>query len=75
MVNFRFFGIFCGLSAVWVYISVPETRKVALEDMVHSPHHPAILIIQDHVFGDTEGEQEAIHRRQLLERLSFTEES
>ena len=25
---------------------------------------------QDHVFGDTEGEQEAIHRRQLLERLA-----
>jgi hypothetical protein len=30
----RFFGIFCGLSAVWVYLTVPETRQVALEDMV-----------------------------------------
>jgi hypothetical protein len=30
----RFFGTFCALSILWVYNSVPETRKVALEDMV-----------------------------------------
>jgi|SRR5579859_4877526 len=32
--TYLFFGIFCALSAIWVWTSVPETRQVALEDMV-----------------------------------------
>ena len=50
------------MSLVWVYFFVPETRKVALEDM-------------DRVFGDFEGEQETLRRRQLLRRLGFGETS
>jgi hypothetical protein len=65
-----FFGIFCGLSAVWVWLCVPETRQVALEDMVISVF---AKLIQDHVFGDTEGERENIHRRELLERIASAE--
>jgi hypothetical protein len=57
------------MSIIWVYISVPETRKVALEDMVSL----FVVLIQDRVFGDAEGEREILHRRRLLERLSSAE--
>lgn len=58
---YTFFAIFCGLSAVWTWFLVPETKGRSLEDM-------------DRVFGDNAAETDVIRRAAILTELKHREE-
>lgn len=53
---YTFFAIFCGLSAVWTWFAVPETKGKSLEDM-------------DRVFGDNAAEEDVARRREILREI------
>lgn len=53
---YTFFAVFCLLSLVWTFFFVPETRGRTLEAM-------------DHVFNDTNSEQEEARRKAIEEEL------
>ncbi|KAK3716144.1 hypothetical protein LTR37_006589 [Vermiconidia calcicola] len=53
---YTFFAIFCGLSAVWAFLAVPETKGRSLEDM-------------DKVFGDNAGEADVQRRSAIMREL------
>lgn len=59
---YTFFAIFCGLSAVWTYFLVPETKGRSLEDM-------------DRVFGDNAASEDLQRREDLLRTLKERDES
>ncbi len=53
---YTFFAIFCGLSVVWTWFAVPETKGRSLEDM-------------DKVFGDNAGADDVVRRQNILNDL------
>ena len=53
---YTFFAIFCGLSAVWTFYFVPETKGRSLEDM-------------DKVFGDNAAEADVRRRSEIYQEL------
>ena len=53
---YTFFAVFCLLSLLWTYYFVPETRGRTLEAM-------------DHVFNDTNSEEEQARRKAIEDQL------
>ncbi|KAL2220494.1 hypothetical protein M432DRAFT_609395 [Thermoascus aurantiacus ATCC 26904] len=51
-----FFAVFCGLSGVWTWFCVPETKGRSLEDM-------------DRVFGDRAAEADRARRKEIAAEL------